>query len=90
MIISGTITKKLPSGEACECSYMIDTTKGTLVQIGGEADIVAEDIDLIAGMMDIDPATIAENHGAPKTTEPVTDTFTKGDTTVTVIWGDNG
>ena len=53
MIINGTITKKLPDGTESVCSYMVDTELGTLVQLGGEADIVAEDIDLIAEFMQL-------------------------------------
>lgn len=60
MIISGTITKQLPNGTDAVCSYMIDTELGTLVQLGGEADIVAEDIDLIAELLQIDPTTLSE------------------------------
>lgn len=51
MIIHGTIKKTLDDGTVAECSYMIDLAKGELVQIGGEADIVAEDIDLIMDMI---------------------------------------
>lgn len=51
MIIHGTITKKLPDGTAAECAYVIDLAKGELVQLGGEAEIVAEDVDLIMAMM---------------------------------------
>ncbi len=51
MIIHGTITKKLPDGTDAECAYVIDLAKGECVQVGGEAEIVAEDIDLIMEMM---------------------------------------
>jgi hypothetical protein len=51
MMIHGTITKTLDDGTEAECAYMIDTDKGELIQVGGEAEIVAEDIDLIAAML---------------------------------------
>lgn len=51
MMIHGTITKKLDDGTEAEAHYMIDTDTGDLVQVGGEAQIVAEDIDIIKFMM---------------------------------------
>jgi hypothetical protein len=63
VIIHGTITKTLPSGEKAECSYMIDLAKGELVQIGGEADIVAEDIDLIMDMISTGKEIFGEEEG---------------------------
>lgn len=50
-MIFGSITKTLPDGSEAKADYMIDTDKGELVQVGGEAEIVAEDIDLISAMM---------------------------------------
>lgn len=51
MHIHGTITKTLDDGTEAEAHYMIDTDKGELIQVGGEAEIQAEDIDLIMDMM---------------------------------------
>ena len=50
-IINGTITKKRPDGTEAQCAFLIDLDEGTLVQVGGDAEIVAEDIDLIIAMM---------------------------------------
>lgn len=46
MIITGTITKN-----GATAHYLVDTEAGTLTQIGGDATITAEDIDLLCGMM---------------------------------------
>lgn len=51
MMIHGTITKTLDDGTEAEAHYMIDTDTGQVVQVGGEAQIVAEDIDIIKFMM---------------------------------------
>ncbi len=51
MFIHGTITKTLQDGTKAKADYMIDLAKGELIQVGGEAEIVAEDIDLIMDMM---------------------------------------
>lgn len=51
MMIHGTITKQLDDGTEAEAHYMIDTDTGDVVQVGGEAQICAEDIDIIKFMM---------------------------------------
>lgn len=50
--ITGSLRKKLPDGREVSCEWMIDLTAGTLVQIGGEGELVAEDVDLIAAMLE--------------------------------------
>ena len=52
MMIHGTITKTLDDGSTAEAHYMIDTDTGDLVQVGGEAHIEADEIDLIKSMME--------------------------------------
>ena len=54
MILTGTITKTLPDGREVHCDWMIDTEKAQLIQIGGEGELVAEDIDLIAKILELD------------------------------------
>lgn len=84
MIVTGTITRP-----DAACSFMIDTTTAQLVQLGGEDKIVAQDIGLIAEILQIDPTTIEElqDMSDPSTsTRRVTDTFTKGDVTITLTY----
>lgn len=47
MIINGTITRTLPDGTKAEADFMVDTETNAVVQVGGDADITAENIDLI-------------------------------------------
>lgn len=63
MIVTGTITKKRPDGTEATADWLIDTDKGELVQVGGDAEIVAEDIDLIVGMMNVRPEDLDEGDG---------------------------
>ena len=53
LIVHGTISKKLETGDRAECAYMYDTEKNELIQVGGEAYINAEDIDLIQAMIEL-------------------------------------
>lgn len=53
MIIHGTITQKMPDGTDAECAYVIDLAKSELVQVGGESEITAENVDLIMEMMSL-------------------------------------
>jgi hypothetical protein len=48
----GTLTKT-----HTECSFMIDTQTQQLVQVGGEGELDVSKIDVIAQMLQIDPAT---------------------------------
>ncbi len=56
MILTGTLTKKKDDGTKASCEWMIDLEKGELVQVGGEGELVAEDIDLIMEILN-DAAT---------------------------------
>ena len=42
----------MPDGTEAEAAYMFDTDTGELVQVGGEGQITAEEIDLIKGIME--------------------------------------
>lgn len=53
MIVAGTITKQLDDGSEAHADWMLDTETGQIVQVGGEAHITAEEIDLIKGMSQI-------------------------------------
>lgn len=50
MIISGSISKDRPDGTQVTADYLADTEAGTIVQVGGDAEITAEDIDLIQAL----------------------------------------
>ena len=60
MWITGTITKSLPDGTEASADYIIDTDEQTVVQVGGEAHITAEDIDIIQFMMFTGPQDLEE------------------------------
>jgi hypothetical protein len=65
--IHGTISQTLDDGSVVEAHYMIDTEKGELVQVGGEGEITAEDIDLIKSMMGLDTDSDDEDAGWAQT-----------------------
>lgn len=49
--MSSSITKKRPDGSIATADILVDTAAGTVTQVGGDAEITAEDIDLVIAMM---------------------------------------